>query len=297
MQKRKDYLGIPRNPYEVLYTENYNHLINDDVFLQLIWESYAWSVWQFIQVPRRDGYGNIPGKWTDYSGDFPLWRLCYAIQNHFRNKFETEMEWSFQKLFTMPKDMEIPWLTYQQFSNLIGNLTDMIVAEQNWQPMIDEIWNNRQLEDYSERKSSYKRDFINKWYCSWDKKKSPIFLDEVVRTDGEISDDLLIQLPAPVKILKQKFFQSSELMLLLQSSRKKTEIFCRCVWTDAHSNRLQNISDTKRRVRFTNAFRKLQPPTKILFQKSTENFWNPTQKTRKPNKKTKTVVIDFTAVF
>ena len=106
------------------------------------------------------------------------------------------MEWSFQKLFTMPQGMEIPWLTYQQFSNLIGNLTDMIVAEQNWQPMIDEVWKNRQMEDYSERKSTNKRDFVNKWYCSWNGKK-PVFLDEAVKSDVELSEDLLIEMPAP----------------------------------------------------------------------------------------------------
>ena len=197
VSKRKQYLEIPRSPYDVLRTDKYDNLIKDDAFLELVWDCYAWSVWQFIQVPRSNGYGDIPGKWTSYSGDFPLWRLCYAIQNHFRNKFETEMEWSFQKLFTMPKDMEIPWLTYQQFSNLIGNLTDMIVEEQNWQPMIDEVWENRQMEDYSERKSTYKRDFINKWYCSWNKKKSPIFLDEAIKSDEEISEELLVQLPSP----------------------------------------------------------------------------------------------------
>ncbi len=119
------------------------------------------------------------------------------IQNYFRKKFEYEMEWSFQKLYMMPREMQIPWLTYQQFSNLIGNLTDMIVEEQNWQPMIDEIWNNRQMEDYSERKSTYKRDFINKWYCSWNKKKSPIFLDEAIKSGEEISEELLVQLPSP----------------------------------------------------------------------------------------------------
>ena len=202
--KRKDYLELPRNPYDILYTDKYDYLINDDVFLQLIWESYAWSVWQFIQVPRRDGYGNIPGKWTDYSGDFPLWRLCFVIQNYFRKKFEYEMEWSFQKLYMMPKEMQIPWLTYQQFSNLIGNLTDMIVAEQNWQPMIDEIWKNRQMEDYSERKSTYKRDFINKWYCSWDKKKSPIFLDEAIKSGEEISEELKAILSKEALIEKRK---------------------------------------------------------------------------------------------
>ena len=193
--KRKDYLEIPRNPHDVLYTDKYDKLIKNDAFLELVWDCYAWSVWQFIQVPRRDGYGDIPGKWENYSGDFPLWRLCYAIQNYFRNKFETEMDWSFQKLYMMPKEMQIPWLTYQQFSNLIGNLTDMIVAEQNWQPMIDEIWLTRQIDDYSERRSTNKRDFINKWYHAW--KQKPIFLDAVVEADEEIDEDMLIQIADP----------------------------------------------------------------------------------------------------
>ena len=92
VSKRKQYLEIPRSPYDVLRTDKYDNLIKDDAFLELVWDCYAWSVWQFIQVPRRDGYGNIPGKWTDYSGDFPLWRLCFVIENYFRKKFEYEME-------------------------------------------------------------------------------------------------------------------------------------------------------------------------------------------------------------
>ena len=73
----------------------------------------------------------------------------------------------------------------------------MIVEEQNWQPMIDEVWKNRQMDDYSERKSTNKRDFVNKWYCSWNDNKKPIFLDEAIKSDEEISEDLLIHLPAP----------------------------------------------------------------------------------------------------
>ena len=52
------------------------------------------------------------------------------------------------KTFTTSRSVEVPWLTYQQFSNLIGNVTDMVIAEQNWQPMIDAIWENRTVEDY-----------------------------------------------------------------------------------------------------------------------------------------------------
>ena len=221
VSKRNQYLEIPRSPYDVLRTDKYDNLINDDAFLELVWDCYAWSVWQFIQVPRSNGYGDIPGKWTSYSGDFPLWRLCYAIQNHFRNKFETEMEWSFQKLFTMPQGMEIPWLTYQQFSNLIGNFTDMIVEEQNWQPMIDEVWKNRQMDDYSERKSTNKRDFVNKWYCSWNDNKKPIFLDEAIKSDEEISEELLIHLPAPREDFETKILAKEKVDTFTSALDKK----------------------------------------------------------------------------
>ena len=59
--------------------------------------------------------------------------------------------------------------------------------------MIDEVWLNRQMEDYSERKSTNKRDFVNKWYCSWNDNKKPIFLDEAIKSDEEISEDMARQ--------------------------------------------------------------------------------------------------------
>ena len=62
----------------------------------------------------------------------------------------------------MAEAAEVLWLTYKQFGNLVGNLTDLIVKEQNWQPMIDEIWLNRQEEDYSGNSYS-KRDFMKAW--------------------------------------------------------------------------------------------------------------------------------------
>ena len=58
--------------------------------------------------------------------------------------------------------VEVPWLTYQQFSNLVGNITDMAIAEQNWQPMIDAIWENRTVEDYETTGSTVKTDFMRK---------------------------------------------------------------------------------------------------------------------------------------
>ena len=85
--------------------------------------------------------------------------MSYLTTQYIRDKFEHAMDWSFQRLFLMPEEAEVPWLTYKQFGNLVGNLTDLIVKEQNWQPMIDEIWRNRQEEDYSGNSYS-KHDFM-----------------------------------------------------------------------------------------------------------------------------------------
>lgn len=38
VSKRKDYLEIPRNPHDVLYTDKYDKLIKNDAFLELVWD-------------------------------------------------------------------------------------------------------------------------------------------------------------------------------------------------------------------------------------------------------------------
>lgn len=82
----------------------------------------------------------------------------------------------------MPQGVEAPWLTYQQFSNLIGNVTDMVIAEENWQPMIDAIWENRTVEDYETTSSTVKTDFMRKWYHN--RSGKPISLDEMMESEN-----------------------------------------------------------------------------------------------------------------
>ena len=78
VEKRPAYLSLPRNIIRLLSDENARKLIEDDAFLELVWDSYAWSAWQFFQIPHKDGtYHDIPGEWSNYSGDFPLWRISW----------------------------------------------------------------------------------------------------------------------------------------------------------------------------------------------------------------------------
>ena len=94
----------------------------------------------------------------------------------------------------MDRDSELPWLSYRQFSNLVGNLTDMIVEEQNWQPMLDEIWNNRQVADYS-GKNINKRDFMRSWDHS--RTAEHISLEDVLENGASIDDELLYDIADP----------------------------------------------------------------------------------------------------
>lgn len=195
VEKRADYLNLPRNIHQVFASDEYMKLIQTDTFLELVWDCYAWAAWQYFQVPKQDGsYQDIPGDWKHYSGDFPLWRLSYEIIRHFRNKFETEMEWSFQRLFLMDKDDDLPWLSYRHFGNLVGNLTDLIVKEQNWQPMIDEVWNSRQVNDYS-GKNVNKRDFMRSWTHS--RTAQHISIEEMLETGVKLDGEMLFEIADP----------------------------------------------------------------------------------------------------
>jgi len=180
VSKRPAYMNLPRCPFDVIRSDDYAEFLNTDVFLELVWDCYAWSAWQYFEVPNKDGdYREIPGSFNSYSGDFPLWRLAYTIIPYIREKFE-HIGLSFQSLFNIPRGMEVPFLTYQQFSNLIGSVVPMIVKEQNWQPMIDTIWATRDETDYDFRNDLVKKDFMRKWSHSRTSVGAMLSLDQLM---------------------------------------------------------------------------------------------------------------------
>ncbi len=99
-----------------------------------------------------------------------------------------------QLLFLMDKDDELPWLSYRPFGNLVGNLTELIVKEQNWQPMIDVVWNNRQVNDCS-GKNVNKRDFMRSWTHS--RTAQHISIEEVLETGVKLDGERLFEIAEP----------------------------------------------------------------------------------------------------
>ena len=166
VQKRSVYLSLPRCPYAIWNTHQYDELVNSDAFLEMIWDSYAWAIWNCFLVPDKNGKRKwIPINIDCYYGNFPLWRLAYTIMNHIRKKLEDDQILTFSRLLCLRPGMEFSWCTRAQFDALVCTLTLKIIEEQDWQPMIDELWLNRTVEDFDEtRVSSERIDSYRKWH-------------------------------------------------------------------------------------------------------------------------------------
>ncbi len=163
VRQEKSYLDFPRCPYEPIWTDLYEKQINDDSFLQLIMDSYAFTFWQFIDVPDgKGGYKRMTESFNHYSGDFPVWTLCYMALSPIQEKIG-RFGYSFQNLGRYPRGKEVPWQSYEDFASEIAAVAPEIIKEQNWQPLIDDAWLNRTQEDYSTFSSRAKTDFYRAW--------------------------------------------------------------------------------------------------------------------------------------
>ena len=47
VEKRPAFLSMPRKVREVVHSEKWMQLVNSDMFLELVWDCYAWVSWQF----------------------------------------------------------------------------------------------------------------------------------------------------------------------------------------------------------------------------------------------------------
>lgn len=181
VQKRSVYLSLPRCPYAIWNTHQYDELVNSDAFLEMIWDSYAWAIWNCFLVPDKNGKRKwMPTNINYYSGNFPLWSLAYTIMNHIRKKLEDDQILTFSRLLCLRPGMEFSWCTTAQFDALVCTLTLKIIEEQDWQPMIDELWLNRTVEDFDETRVSRERiDSYRKWHHTRTNVGTPVSMEQI----------------------------------------------------------------------------------------------------------------------
>jgi len=175
----------------------------DGLYELLIIDTFSWAVFQCFDVPYLKGgdgkakengkvYHSIPGNVYHYSGFSPLWMLSYRMIIYLWLYFERTGK-SFYSLMNMPPGMEIPWLDFTGFGDLIRSSVITIVREINWQPIIDAVWENRCVEDYESGRSPEKETFLRDWYGEKNGKTLSIEQDGYSE-DGESE---IMQIPDP----------------------------------------------------------------------------------------------------
>ena len=84
------------------------------------------------------------------------------------------------------------------------------MLEQNWQLMIDEIWNTRQVNDYT-GKNINKKDFMRSWTHS--RTAQHISFDELLEEGTTVDGELLFDIADP-----RSEFESEIIHILFQTS-------------------------------------------------------------------------------
>ena len=210
VEKRPAFLSMPRKVREVVHNEKWMRMVNSDMFLELVWDCYAWVSWQFFKVPApHGGYMPVPGSFYLYSGNFPLWRYAYITAAHIREKLDKMPEFCFQRLFSMGRDYEVPWMPYENFYDFFGQMTMKIVEEQHWQEAFDMLWEHRAHEDYN-GSGSKQRDFERSWYHSRSPERE-LSLEQMKEDDAEL----------PVNAMCHAAVQSFEEQLLDEEQIKQ----------------------------------------------------------------------------
>ena len=163
VSKQPLYCNISRCAYECFHDKKCNELLNSHAFIGFIKRFYAEAIWTHMKVPKKGKHVKIDSPMSDFSENFALWQLVYSAVDYIPALLE-DTECSTQKLANLSEGSEAPWLTDAEFDKLMEGITDRIVQEQGWQPTIDFVWQNRTLEDYSDRNSRKKIDTHRQWH-------------------------------------------------------------------------------------------------------------------------------------
>lgn len=77
VEKRPAFLSMPRKVRGVVHSEKWMQLVNSDMFLELVWDCYAWVSWQFFKVPApHGGYMPVPGSFLSVLRQLSALAVC-----------------------------------------------------------------------------------------------------------------------------------------------------------------------------------------------------------------------------
>lgn len=163
LSKHQRELSMPRQPFALLHSDDWLYDVQSPGFEAIIRNIYTRSIWNHMPVPGAKGkYTKINGLIEHYDKNSPLRLFANQIFDQICGMNE-QTEFSSRALSAAAPDYKVPWFSEKQFNQQIGEWTLQIIAQQNWQPIIDLCWQERDLDDFSSIPSNGKTDAYRKW--------------------------------------------------------------------------------------------------------------------------------------
>ena len=130
-------------------------IVESDLFMLCLYDCYAYMAWHYL-CP------DIPFK-EIYSINEPSWRLAQTIQIWINEIFELDLIPRFEE-YCVNTRIFIPFAPIEVVSDIMYTAVTSAVKRYNLQPIIDTAKEYRCFEDFDDRNSNQKIDFIRKWY-------------------------------------------------------------------------------------------------------------------------------------
>jgi hypothetical protein len=130
-------------------------IINSEQFINEIGDATA-----ALAFPHFD----VRGWKEDYTGYFPVWKLSYSLPLWAKGVSEIT-GWNMTALLNRPPEQDVPFFDHDFVKGVMEIVVKRVIAEQNWQPILDSIKQMPCEEDYELwRLSRVRKDWIRKWY-------------------------------------------------------------------------------------------------------------------------------------
>ena len=125
------------------------------------------------------------GGWKEhYTGYCPVWTLSYFLQLWAR-LLQEETGWGLQQLLQLPRDYTIPYFDTDFVADVISRIVKRGISEQGWQPILDVVREMPCDEDFEQRNTNVRIDFIRKWYHTRSKKVKMVSLETCMVSEDD----------------------------------------------------------------------------------------------------------------
>ena len=152
----RDINAIPREISRLRSDKHAHKTIEDDSFMEVIIDAYAYMVWPFITPDTV--------KMEIYSGYDPIWKIAHTPYYWINEMTLCGTLPSVEQIFKYPPDYTFPNVPGNQVYMILSYIVPRAMMRHGLWDVVRTVTENRCFEDYDSRDSFQKTDFYRQWY-------------------------------------------------------------------------------------------------------------------------------------